>query len=265
MDELNQKKILVALGNTEHREAILEMLRTAGFAVTVADSDVDIQSQLSAIRPDLIILNLAMPGVDGLSVLEVIRSNPDATLAGTPVIIGSATGELVEIGSALRFGIKDYYLNTNFDPIAFFAKVSKHLGVQNTPMPAAPTAKKPKLLIVEDDKFLRDLATKTLEKQNLQVVAAVDGEQGIALAEQELPDIILLDILLPGIDGFEVLKRARANPALAKTKIAMLSNFGQREDIEKALKLGADKFFVKANFTLDEIVSEVKELLASKK
>ena len=241
------------------------MLRAAGFAVSIADSDAEIQTLLNAVRPDLLVLDLAIPGVDGLSVLEVIRANPDPVLAATLVIVGSATGELVEIGSALRFGIKDYYLNANFDPISFFAKISKQLGVQNIPTPTPANPTKPKLLIVEDDKFLRDLATKTLEKQYLQVIAAVDGEQGIALAEQELPDIILLDILLPGLDGFEVLKRARANPALAKTKIAMLSNFGQREDIEKALKLGADKFFVKANFTLDEIVSEVKELLATKK
>ncbi len=272
MEETIPKKILVAMEDTPIRVSILHMLQSAGFAVTLGDSDAEIQTALNSTNPDLIVLNLALPGVDGLAVLEVIRGNPNPSLAATPIIVGSATGDIVEIGSALKFRINDYFINSSFDPIAFFSKVSKQLGMANLPPPiilvAAPLVsegKPPKLLIVEDDKFLRDLATKTLEKQRLQVIAAVDGEQGIALAEQELPDIILLDILLPGIDGFEVLRRIRANPALAKTKVAMLSNFGQREDIEKALKLGADKFFVKANFTLGEIVAEVNELTASQK
>ncbi|MDO8520748.1 MAG: response regulator [bacterium] len=122
---------------------------------------------------------------------------------------------------------------------------------------------KAKLLIIEDDKFLRELATQKLFKEGLDVSAATDGEQGILLAEKGVPDVILLDILLPGIDGFEVLKRVRANPALKQTHVIMLSNFGQNEDLEKAKTLGADKFLVKANFTLDEIVKVVRELLAT--
>ncbi|OGZ04965.1 MAG: hypothetical protein A2845_04325 [Candidatus Lloydbacteria bacterium RIFCSPHIGHO2_01_FULL_49_22] len=120
-----------------------------------------------------------------------------------------------------------------------------------------------KVLVIEDDKFLRDLALQKIAKEGFNVVAAVDGEQGVEFAEKEIPDIILLDILLPGIDGFEVLSRVRANPALAQTKVSMLSNFGQREDIEKALKGGADQFMVKANYTLDEIVAEVKKMVVT--
>ena len=82
------------------------------------------------------------------------------------------------------------------------------------------------------------------------------------MAEKEIPDIILLDILLPGIDGYEVLRRVRANPILTYTYIAMLSNFGQREDIQRALSEGADQFLVKANFTLDEVVEEVKKVIS---
>ncbi len=131
----------------------------------------------------------------------------------------------------------------------------------NTPAtPATPP--KAKLLIVEDDKFLRELATQKLFKEGLDVSAAMDGEQGIMLAEKVIPDVILLDILLPGIDGSEVLSRIRANAALKATRVVMLSNFGQAEDLEKAKAGGADKFLVKANFTLDEIVAVVREMLA---
>lgn len=124
------------------------------------------------------------------------------------------------------------------------------------------TNTKTKLLIIEDDKFLRELAVQKLFKEGLDVSAAMDGEQGILLAEKFTPDVVLLDILLPGIDGFEVLKRIRANETLKATRVIMLSNFGQTEDLEKARVLGADKFLVKANYTLDEIIKVVHEVLA---
>ena len=119
-----------------------------------------------------------------------------------------------------------------------------------------------KILIVEDDNFLQDLAKQKFTKEGFHVVCAIDGERGVALAESELPDAILLDILLPGIDGFEALKRIRANPALEKTHIFMLSNYSQPEERERAANLGAEKFLVKADFTLDQIVGAVKESLA---
>ncbi|OGZ07299.1 MAG: hypothetical protein A3C93_04930 [Candidatus Lloydbacteria bacterium RIFCSPHIGHO2_02_FULL_54_17] len=122
---------------------------------------------------------------------------------------------------------------------------------------------KTKLLIIEDDKFLRELAVQKLIKDGLDVTSAMDGEQGIQSAEKTIPDAILLDILLPGIDGFEVLKRVRANPALANARVIMLSNFGQTEDVEKAKVAGADRFLIKANYTLDEIIAIVREVLAS--
>ena len=222
-------------------------------------------------------------GADGVSILEGIRASVEKAVSGIPVIIASQNGDLVEISAALRFGIQDYFVKSNLDvelvklkiqkifavpvitanapdtPFTSIANMSKVAPVDAVPVLVMQT----RFLIVEDDKFLRDLASQKMSKEGLIVFTAVDGEQGIAMAEKELPDIILLDILLPGIDGFEVLHRVRANAQLANTRVAMLSNFGQREDIEKALNAGADQFLVKANYTLDEIVEEVKRVLAA--
>jgi DNA-binding response OmpR family regulator len=74
----------------------------------------------------------------------------------------------------------------------------------------------------------------------------------------------LLDLLLPGIDGFEVLKRIRANDELKKVPVIVFSNLGQREDVEKATELGADDFLVKANFTLDDLVVKLNDRLSKK-
>ena len=121
--------------------------------------------------------------------------------------------------------------------------------------------KKRVILIIEDDEFLRSLTAKRLEKEGYGVEVGVDGESGVAVAEAKNPDLILLDLLLPGLDGFEVLKRVRANPALKTVPVIIFSNLGQKEDIERAKSLGADDFLIKANFTLDDVVVKIKTFL----
>ena len=118
-----------------------------------------------------------------------------------------------------------------------------------------------KILIVEDDKFLRDLLSKKLTEENFSVVTAIDGEEGMKKTQEENPDLILLDLILPGMNGFEVLKKIKENPATKDIPIIVLSNLGQKEDIERAKKLGSEDYFVKAHFTLEEIVEKLKQYL----
>jgi DNA-binding response OmpR family regulator len=118
-----------------------------------------------------------------------------------------------------------------------------------------------KILIIEDDKFLRELMVRKLSSLQFSVVSAVDGEDGLQKIKAEMPDIVLLDLILPGINGFEVLERSKADAATAKIPVIILSNLGQSEDIEKGLKLGAADFLVKAHFTPQEIVNKLKEIL----
>ncbi|MBI2426550.1 MAG: response regulator [Candidatus Kerfeldbacteria bacterium] len=122
---------------------------------------------------------------------------------------------------------------------------------------------KRKILLVEDDKFLAELCMTKMEKENFTVVLAMDGEEGLQKIDAEKPDLILLDIMLPGIDGFEVLDRVRkhSDPKIAKTPIVLLSNLGQDSSVERGLALGADDYLIKANFTTDEIVKKIVEVL----
>lgn len=119
----------------------------------------------------------------------------------------------------------------------------------------------PKILIVEDDKFLRELLARKLQEEKLDIVQAIDGEEGIKKAEEELPDLLLLDLILPGINGFEVLKKLKENPKTSNIPVIVLSNLGQKEDVERALSLGAKDYLIKANFTLDEIFDKIKKYL----
>jgi len=115
-----------------------------------------------------------------------------------------------------------------------------------------------KILIVEDDKFLRELIVRKLSQENFDVVEAIDGEDGIKKVKETIPDLLLLDLILPGIDGFEVLSKIKEEPATASIPVIILSNLGQREDIERGLKLGAVDYLVKAHFTPNEIIEKVK-------
>ena len=116
------------------------------------------------------------------------------------------------------------------------------------------------VLIVEDDEFLRSLTAKRLEKENYAIEVAVDGENAISVLDTLKPDIILLDLLLPGKDGFEVLKKIRSAETVKTVPVVIFSNLGQKEDIEKAKALGVDDFLIKANFTLDDVVAKINKL-----
>ncbi len=118
-----------------------------------------------------------------------------------------------------------------------------------------------RILIVEDDRFLRELIVKKLSNEAYDVVEAVDGEQGLQKTKETKPDLILLDLILPGIDGFEVLARKKDDPTIAAIPVIVLSNLGQKEDVEKGLGLGAVDYLIKAHFTPGEIIEKVRNIL----
>lgn len=117
-------------------------------------------------------------------------------------------------------------------------------------------------MLVEDDALLSELLVKKLTRMGGGTIAHFrDGAEALAHMKQDPPSIVLLDILMPGMDGFEVLQQIKTDPALAHIPVLLLSNLGQEADIKRGKKLGAVNFLVKATVTLDEIVSEIKRIL----
>ena len=118
-----------------------------------------------------------------------------------------------------------------------------------------------KILVIEDDKFLRELISQKLIQEGYKIVEAMDGEKGLEAIKKEKPDLILLDLILPGIDGFEVLTRIKKDQPETKIPIIILSNLGQKDDIEKGLKMGAVDYLIKAHFTPAEIIEKIRAVL----
>jgi len=120
-----------------------------------------------------------------------------------------------------------------------------------------------KIMIVEDDPTLRDIYTTRFGAEGYDVVSASDGELALSTAVKERPDLILLDIMMPKISGFDVLDILRATPETKDTKIIVMSALSQTADIEKGKNLGANAYLVKSQVTLSEVVEKVKAVLNS--
>ncbi len=117
------------------------------------------------------------------------------------------------------------------------------------------------ILFIEDDEFLRGLIGKKLASEGFNMISAIDGEEGIKKAKEEKPDLILLDLILPNVDGFEVLARIKEDPAASSIPVIILSNLSQKNDIDKGMKLGAADYIIKSQFTPEEITEKVKNIL----
>ena len=120
-----------------------------------------------------------------------------------------------------------------------------------------------KVLIVEDEPFLRELCSKKLTMLNYDVEIAIDGKEAIKKINSVKPGLVLLDLIIPGIDGFKVIEKIRSHPdkEVNKIPVVVLSNLGQQEDIDKAVNLGANDYLIKSNFTITEIVDKVQGYL----
>ena len=124
--------------------------------------------------------------------------------------------------------------------------------------------KKHKILIVEDDPFLSSLASEHLTKEGYEVSVALGGAAALEHLKKDIPDLMLLDIIMPEVGGFEVLKIVKADPKYKDIIVIVFSNLGQKQEIEEGKRLGATDFLVKSNFTLKEVVEKIKTLLKEK-
>ncbi len=122
-----------------------------------------------------------------------------------------------------------------------------------------------KVLIVEDEESLSQMYSIKFEKEGFEVVTALDGESALVKMQDFQPDFVLLDIILPKIDGFAVLEKIRQDANLKDVPVVMLTNLGQTEDQEKGEKLGADDYLVKANCTPMDVVQKVHDVLVGRK
>ncbi len=287
------KKILVVEDDIVLRDVLKEKLAQKGYAVFAVEDGEQALRHIADDKPDLILLDILMPRKGGMEVMEEL--NQDEEFKQIPIIVISNSGQPVEVQRAKDLGAKEFLIKAVFDPNEVLEKVEKvlnetsmeavsfggsgvdengegstivELDEEKTETSAADGTEntgrkgnKRKILVVEDDKFLRELFVRKMFNEGFDVDSAIDAEQAFDALKKKKPEIILLDLILPGVDGFEILTQIKADDNLKDIPVMVISNLGQKEDIDRAMELGAVDFLIKANYTLDEIISRVLTVL----
>lgn len=119
----------------------------------------------------------------------------------------------------------------------------------------------PKILLIEDDPFLVDVYSTKFQSFGFEVESATNGQEGLKKIAEKSPDVLVLDIVLPGANGWEILEEVKKEKILKNFKIIILSNLAEKEEVEKGLSLGADKYLIKAHYTPSQVAEEIKKIL----
>lgn len=271
----DKKKVIVVEEDVIFGDVLAIKLKKLDYVVDKARDGVVAMQKIRAEKPDCIVLDILMSRKAGIDFLEGLKA--DAALRDIPVIITATSEDRDEVKHARELGAKEFIVKAVIDPNYVVEKVkalvaaapaqsapgaqavSEAPTAQSKVAPVAPTAaNKQFVLIVEDDKFLRELLVRKLSSEGFDVKNAVDATTAFAALAERKPSIVLLDLILPEVSGFEILQRIKADPKIADVPVIILSNLGQKEDTDKAMALGAKDFMVKANFTLDEITAKVR-------
>ena len=118
-----------------------------------------------------------------------------------------------------------------------------------------------KILIIEDDEFLQGLEATKIKNSGYEVITAINGEDGMKRISDSKVDLVLLDLLLPNYDGFQILKKIREGELNKNIPVIVFSNLSEKSDINKANELGATRFMIKSNFSLEELVEYINKIL----
>lgn len=261
----NKQKILIIEDEKIFSDLLAKRFAEEGYELHCEyDGEAGLE-KLREIKPDLLMLDIKLPVKDGYEVLREMMK--DTELQFTPVIVISNSGQPDEIEKIVDHGVKDYIVKSEFSLDDIFLKAKKHLNGINIPTEKINSEvdnSKINVLLVEDDAFLSSIVFGRLQKEGYNIRLAKDGEQALVEVEKEIPDIVLLDLIMPGISGFQVLEKVKTDTKTKDVSVVIFSNLGQDHEIERGKKLGADDFLVKAESTPGVVIEKISEILAKK-
>lgn len=241
------KRILVVDDDEDLTLVIGEHLIQKGYEVYVSNSGMDAIKKAIDLQPDMIMLDLLMPKMDGYFVTKLLKQNPKTK--DIPIIIVSA---VYEKEKCLRLGIVDY-ITKPFDSSQLM------LTIQKAEKQIKGEIFKKKVLIVDDEPDIIAVMTLALTNRGYSVLNAYDGLQAIALAKKEKPDIVMLDLMLPGVDGFAVIKALKNDPETAPIPVVVITG-RTIDDKDKAMQLGAREYLLKP-LTMQMLYEELDKIL----
>lgn len=270
------KKILI-IEDEEHLSEMYKMkFEQEGYsAITANDGLAGVEAAKKA-KPDLILVDLVMPKMDGYQVLKEIRADKD--IKDIKVYILSNLSQDKEITNGFQRGADGYLIKANLTPAQLARKVNEifageKVGLkkpkvslpkeneQKTENKVEFSGPRPRILVIDDEEAITGMYKLRLEQTGYEVEVAGNGAWGLKLACQGGFDLIVMDMVMPAMDGYEMLKKIKLCDKCKNTPIIVLSNSAQDSDIDKAKKLGADLFLLKSRITPTKLVKEIKKIL----
>jgi DNA-binding response OmpR family regulator len=242
------KTILLVEDSTTYRAALRLLLRGAGYTVLESVEGMQAIDIARAFRPDLIVLDLDLPLLSGWQVAQVLREDPD-TKAIPLIYLSGDTQLLVESMPDTEMVLK------SAAPPALLQAIQRIIAAGNLRAEQPPS-----LLIVDDEPDICHILEQLLSDDGYRVMSARMGAEALAIAQRQSFDLIILDLLLPDLDGFAVLGALRARPATALTPIILLSARDSAPEKVRGLQLGADDYVTKP-FSADELLARVRAAL----
>lgn len=257
------KKILIVEDNTFLSNVISQKLSMRGAVVKTYTNGLEGLAGVRAEKPDVVLLDILMPIMNGYEVLQVLHA--EGLTDRIPIIVISNSGQPVEIERIKSLGVREYLVKAEFGPDDVLQHIYKTLGITSPTEGAAaataaaavsddPPQAMPKVLVVEDDPLLRNLLAMKLSNSSCPAMFSNDGIHVMELVTTFEPNVIVLDLKLPGKDGFEVLKELKESETYKHIPVIIFSNNSVDEDREKAMALGAAAFHVKAMTDLSEFI-----------
>ena len=264
-----KEKILIIVGDAAAADHLSQALTAEGYSVAVASSAVEGTKGIFDILPHLILLDVVLPDGDGYDVLAKKQAEP--LLAKIPVFLMSTQGVPINMRKVPQGSVAQFIMTYQSDPSDMVSRANTQFGYTTAAEASANAAAagsatpKKRLLWVEDDKLIGNILEKKFISSGFDLTHCRNGEDAIkamdeATSSGNVPDAVILDLLLPGMNGFDILQKMRMNDKLKKVPAMILSNLSKPSDLEKAKMLGAEKYLVKAAASLDQIVKEVWEM-----
>ncbi len=261
-----KEKIVIIESDAKFGAALADAFKKVGYgSVTLANNG---EAGLKAIfdtMPHAIILGVALPGDESYSIITKKQAEP--MLAKIPLYLLSTQGLPINMTMIPQGAVTEFIMSLHVPPAEIVAKVDAKLGYAQpapaesaTPQAAANVSAKKKILWVEDDKLIGSILAKKLSSSGFDLYHAKSGAEAAEGLKTFTPDAVVLDLVLPGMSGFDILQMIRSEERFKKVPAMILSNLSKQSDIERAKALGAQKFLVKASVSLDQIVEEVRGL-----
>lgn len=239
--------LLIVDDNAINRDMLARQLEGEGYSITTAS---DGEKALEWVRKksfDLVLLDILMPGIDGYDVLQQLKS--DEAMRNIPVVMLTAVHEMDSVIRCFEMGAEDY-LTKPFNIPFVKSRIASclrghsiHGDNRIDVLQAGDTQKR--ILVVDDNAMNRDILARRLERESYHITTAAGGNQALELINKEAFDLILLDILMPDVDGYTVLKQLKDNDKTSSIPVIMLTAVNEVESVKQCIDLGAEDYLIK--------------------